>query len=153
MTVHFEVESDQSGQVSYDEVVQELYKLGVAGLPHVDRRRADRSWKTHTEQFGVLKTIEFLVSRRKRILSDAARMSENRVDPLSSQTKNQQKTVEMLVEQNVALDEEIAEVKQRLESCKAQREQQKQEQAKELRDREERITALTTGLKKVTIKK
>jgi regulator of replication initiation timing len=152
MTVHFELDSTRSGQVSYDQVVQELYKLGVAGLPPFDRRRPDRSWHTPTEQFSVLKTIEFLVSRRKRILADAARVSENRVDPLSSQTKNHQRTVEMLTEQNAALDQEIAEVQQRLEACKAQREQQKQVQAKELKDRDERIAALTTESRKVTVK-
>jgi chromosome segregation ATPase len=144
MTVHFETESGAQTRDSYDQVVQELYKLGVAGLPPVDRRNPEKSWRSVTEQFNVLKTIEFLVSRRKRILADASRTSENRVDPLSSQTKNQQKALELLKRQSEELDGEIEQAKQRLQGCKAQREEQRQTHAKELKEIDRRIASLTT---------
>jgi chromosome segregation ATPase len=153
MTVSFQPESDESTSISYDQVVHELCKLGVAGLSPINNRNLGASWGSLNEKLNVLKTIEFLISRRKRILSDAARRSENRVDPLSSRTKNQQKTVNMLEQQKAELDQQIDEANQRLQACKRQRAEQKQTQTQELKEIEERIAAFPNQRNREILKK
>jgi SMC interacting uncharacterized protein involved in chromosome segregation len=127
---------------SYEQIVQGLRKLGVAGLPAVDLGCLDKSWRTTDEQFNVLKTIEFLISQRKRILADTARKTGNRVDPLSSRIRSQQKQVSALSQQATELNHEIELANERLRACKAQRAEQQQIQTQELKEIEIHIADL-----------
>jgi len=128
---------------THEQLVQDLYKLGVAGLPPVNSEDIDQSWGTYSEQLAVLKTIEVMISRRKRIISDAARRSENRVDPLSSQLRGQQVFHDQLTRQSADLDAAIASAQAQLQTTKSLRAEQKLQQGNELKEVDRKILALS----------
>jgi hypothetical protein len=124
------------------ELVNSLYKLGVAGLPSVNSDNTDQSWQSPGDQLSVLKTIEVLTSRRKRIIAEAAHRSASRIEPLSSRTRSQQILHDQLVRQSSDLDASIAAAQEHLRIQKSQRCEQRQSHSNQLKELDRKIAEL-----------
>jgi hypothetical protein len=124
---------------THTELVSGLYKLGVAGLPPVNSENMDQSWTSPADQLAVLKMIEVLTSRRKRIIAEAAHRSASRVEPLSCRTRSQQMLHDQLVRQSSELDTSIAAAQEQLRTQKCRRSEQRQSHANELKELDRKI--------------
>jgi hypothetical protein len=124
---------------THADLISYLYKLGVAGLPPVSSDNIDESWTSAADQLAVLKTIEVLTSRRKRIIAEAAHRSASRVEPLSCRTRSQQMLHDQLVRQSGDLDASIAAAQEQLRTQKCRRSEQRQSQANELKNANRKI--------------
>ena len=125
---------------SYSDIVQKLYKLSISGLPAPSGTAP--AWTTREDQFNVLKAIEVLISRRRRILAEVTRKAENRIEPLSSRTKGQSDLHEQLKRESREMTDKISSAEERLALIKAQRQDLKRAQKAEMDELDRQILAL-----------
>lgn len=122
-------------------ISSDLRDLGISALPERRPNTIDQGlgWQTMDDQFKVLKTIEFLLTKSKKIENDMNAQNDNFIDPLSSKTKQQESRIKQLNEKEESLDEQIKEAKRQLAKKKAERETLKNKYAKELSDLDQQI--------------
>lgn len=125
-TVNIEVV--QKPDATYDEIVRKLYQLSVSGFPKPTDHKSGRSWKTKDEHLAVLKTMEVLMTRRKRIMAGLTRTAEDRIEPLSSRTKGQLQMKEQLQREKKSIQDQIAEAEIQLAAVKSRRAEAQRQQ-------------------------
>ena len=119
----------------------ELKELGIAALPQRTPNSIDQSlgWQTIEDQYKVLKTIEHLLNKSKRIESDVITKNDNVLDPMSATTKQQETRIEQLRLQESQLNEQIKLAKKELASKKQERKDLQTRYAKELKELDQMI--------------
>lgn len=130
----------EKADATYEEVIEKLYKLSISGLPRT-KANINYSWKSRDEILNVLKTLEVLLSRRKKVLSDITRRAEDRIEPLSVRAKSQEDYYEQLKRENKEWDDKILAAKQRLADIKKEKEDSKKKHVSTLNELQSQIEA------------
>ena len=117
-------------------ITGELRELGIAALPPRTPNDQDQSlgWQTTEDQYKVLKVIEHLLNKSKRIEQDLTIKNDNVLNPLQATTKQQISRIEQLKMQEMELDQQIKQAKKQLSDKKKERKQLKANYDKELKE-------------------
>ena len=122
-------------------VTKELRELGIAALPQRTPNDKDQSlgWQTIEDQYQVLKTIEHLLNKSKRIENDITIKNDNILDPMAATTKQQLLRIEQLKQQEAELNEQIKEAKKQLNDKKIERKTLQSNYKKELQELDQKL--------------
>ena len=122
-------------------VTKELRELGIAALPQRTPNNQDQGlgWQTIEDQYKVLKTIEHLLTKYKRIENDITVKNDNVLDPMAATTKQQLARIEQLKQQDAELNEKIKEAKKQLGDKKNERKALQSQYQKELKELDKKL--------------